>query len=313
MDDGSQLGIMSPQEAMAIAEEKNLDLVEISPRSRPPVCRIMDYGRFKYSESKKKKEARKHASTVEVKEVKFRPKTDEHDKDFKIRHVRRFLEEGNKVRLVIVFRGREVTHPETGKAVLDLVVQATSDLGQVEAPPNMEGRRMMMIVAPRAGVIRRAPVKPLPVPALIEEPEARPKPATASPARAVLAWRPAVARYVEILCASARCRGTRYDSTRRWQVTAPAPRRRDHRRAGRPRKRLAFCPRVSKISAFREVSTVSRASSHHAQDEVEVRRQEAFPRHRHRQVQTPQEGQAPHPHQEGQQAEAPAAQVHPGS
>lgn len=157
LEDGTQLGILPTHEALAEAERRGLDLVEISPRSRPPVCRIMDYGRYKYQESKKKKEARKHATTMEVKEVKFRPKTDEHDLDFKIKHVRRFLEEGNKVRLVVMFRGREVTHPETGMAVLDRVVEAVEGLGQVESRPNMEGRRMTMILAPRVGVIRRAP------------------------------------------------------------------------------------------------------------------------------------------------------------
>lgn len=160
LEDGTQLGILPTQEAMREAEDRGLDLVEISPRSRPPVCRIMDYGRFKYQESKKKKEARKHATSMEVKEVKFRPKTDDHDMDFKIKHVKRFLEEGNKVRLVITFRGREITHPETGTAVLDKVVVAVGELGQVEARPNMEGRRMVMILGPRVGVIKRAPAKP---------------------------------------------------------------------------------------------------------------------------------------------------------
>jgi len=160
LDDGTQLGIMATNDAMRIAEEKGLDLVEISPRSRPPVCRVMDYGRFKYQESKKKKEARKHATSMEVKEVKFRPKTDEHDMAFKIKHVRRFLEEGNKVRLIITFRGREITHPETGVAVLDKVVEAVGELGQVEVRPNMEGRRMLMVLGPRVGVIKRAPAKP---------------------------------------------------------------------------------------------------------------------------------------------------------
>jgi translation initiation factor IF-3 len=162
LDDGTQLGIMQTRDAIKLAEEKTLDLVEISPRSHPPVCRIMDYGRFKYDQSKKQKQARKHASTMELKEIKFRPKTEAHDMDFKLKHVRRFLEEGNKCRLVIVFRGREITHPQTGKNVLDRVVEATKDIAQVEAQPNMEGRRMVMIIAPRAGVIRRTP-RPEPV------------------------------------------------------------------------------------------------------------------------------------------------------
>lgn len=152
-----QLGVMNTQDAMRLAEEKGLDLVEISPQARPPVCKIMDYGKYKYEQSKKKQAARKHQSTVEVKEIKFRPKTETHDMDFKIKHTRRFLEEGNKVRLVVTFRGREIVHPETGVAVLNKVVQATQDLSQVEARPNMEGRRMVMVLGPRAGVVRRAP------------------------------------------------------------------------------------------------------------------------------------------------------------
>lgn len=155
-DDGEQLGVMATHEAMRVAEERGLDLVEISPRAFPPVCRIMDYGKYKYEQAKKKQQARKHASTVETKEIKFRPKTEGHDMDFKVKHVRRFLEEGNKVRLVIVFRGREITHPQTGVNVLNRVVEATADIAGVEVQPNMEGRRMIMILAPKASVVRKA-------------------------------------------------------------------------------------------------------------------------------------------------------------
>jgi translation initiation factor IF-3 len=155
-DDGAQLGILPTHEALRMAEERGLDLVEISPRAFPPVCRIMDYGKYKYEQAKKKQQARKHASTVEIKEIKFRPKTEEHDMDFKVKHVRRFLEEGNKVRLVVVFRGREITHPQTGMAVLNRVVEATTDIAGVEVTPNMEGRRMVMIIAPKPGVVRKA-------------------------------------------------------------------------------------------------------------------------------------------------------------
>lgn len=154
--DEEQLGIMPTHEALRLAEEKGLDLVEISPRAFPPVCRIMDYGKYKYEEAKKKQQARKKASTVETKEIKFRPKTEEHDMDFKVKHVRRFLEAGNKVRLAVVFRGREITHPQTGMAVLNRVVERCSDLATVEATPNMEGRRMIMVIAPRPGVVRKA-------------------------------------------------------------------------------------------------------------------------------------------------------------
>jgi len=151
-----QLGIMPTHEALRLAEEKGLDLVEISPRAFPPVCRIMDYGKYKYEEAKKKQQARKKASTVETKEIKFRPKTEEHDMEFKVKHVRRFLEAGNKVRLAVVFRGREITHPQTGMNVLNRVVERCNDLATVEATPNMEGRRMIMVIAPRPGVVRKA-------------------------------------------------------------------------------------------------------------------------------------------------------------
>ncbi len=139
-----------------MAQEEGLDLVEIAARSSPPVCRIMDYGRFKYEEAKKQKAAKKHSSQTELKEIKFRPKTDTHDLEFKIKHVRRFLEEGNKCRLVVVFRGREVTHPKTGVAIYDKVMAAVDDIGQVDSRPNLEGKRMLMIVGPRAGVVKRA-------------------------------------------------------------------------------------------------------------------------------------------------------------
>jgi translation initiation factor IF-3 len=152
-----------------MAEDQGLDLVEVSPRAMPPVCRIMDFGRFKYQESKKEKASRKHQSTVVIKEIKFRPKTDTHDLDFKLKHIRRFLGEGNKVRLMIVFRGREIVHPETGQAMLDLVFKEVSEMAVIEQKPSMEGRRMVMVLGPRAGTIRpassiqpaQAPVPPL--------------------------------------------------------------------------------------------------------------------------------------------------------
>ncbi|HTR50930.1 MAG TPA: translation initiation factor IF-3 [Kofleriaceae bacterium] len=156
ISDEDQLGVMPTHEALRLAEEKGLDLVEISPRAFPPVCRIMDYGKYKYEEAKKKQQARKRASTVETKEIKFRPKTEEHDLAFKVKHVRRFLEAGNKVRLAVVFRGREITHPQTGMAMLNKVVDLCSDIAAVEATPNMEGRRMIMVIAPKPGVVRKA-------------------------------------------------------------------------------------------------------------------------------------------------------------
>jgi translation initiation factor IF-3 len=154
--DGSQVGILPTYEALKLAEEQNLELVEVSPRAVPPVCRIMDFGKFKYQESKKEKASRRHQSTVVVKEIKLRPKTDTHDLDFKLKHIHRFLGEGNKCKLVIVFRGREIVHPETGQAMLEQVVKACADIAVVEQKPLMEGRRMVMLIGPRTGVIRSA-------------------------------------------------------------------------------------------------------------------------------------------------------------
>ena len=154
--DGSQVGILPTHEALRLAEEQSLDLVEVSPRAVPPVCRIMDFGKFKYQESKKEKASRRHQSTVVIKEIKLRPKTDTHDLDFKLKHIHRFLSEGNKCKLVIVFRGREIVHPETGQAMLDQVVKASAEISVVEQKAIMEGRRMVMILGPRAGVIRAA-------------------------------------------------------------------------------------------------------------------------------------------------------------
>jgi translation initiation factor IF-3 len=156
--DGGQVGIMPTHEALRLAEEQGLELVEVNPRAQPPVCRVMDFGKFKYETSKKEKASRRHQSTVVVKEIKLRPKTDEHDLNFKLKHIRRFLGEGNKCKLAIVFRGREIVHPETGQAMLDQVVKMITDLAIVEQKATMEGRRMVMLVGPRAGVIRRPPM-----------------------------------------------------------------------------------------------------------------------------------------------------------
>jgi len=150
-DEGRQLGIMQTHIACRIAEEKGLDLVEVNPKADPPVCKIIDYGRFKYEESKKKRASKKKQTVVQVKEVKLRPKTDTHDLDVKVRSILRFLSEGNKAKLVIQFRGREIVHPETGKAVLHKVLTELGDSAVVEQWPVMEGRRMSMLVAPKPG------------------------------------------------------------------------------------------------------------------------------------------------------------------
>ena len=144
-----QLGVIPLNEALALAESQQLDLVEVSPTAVPPVCRIMDYGKFKYQQSKKLQEARKKQVQVQVKEVKLRPKTDEHDLLFKIRHVRRFLEEGNKAKITVVFRGREITHMNLGQVALDRFVEDLKDIAIIEVRPKMEGRNMFIIVAPK--------------------------------------------------------------------------------------------------------------------------------------------------------------------
>ena len=146
--DGEQLGILPIERAQEIADEQGLDLVEVAPMARPPVCRIMDYGKFKYEEQRQAREARKKQHHVQLKEVKMRPGIEEHDFDFKIRHARRFLEEGNKVKLTMMFRGRQMAHPEFGRQVLDRVTATLQDLSKVESQPMMEGRSMTMVLAP---------------------------------------------------------------------------------------------------------------------------------------------------------------------
>ncbi len=151
---GDQIGVIPTHEALKLAEDQGLELVEVNPRAVPPVCKVMDFGKFKYETSKKEKASRKHQSTIVLKEIKLRPKTDDHDLDFKVKHIRRFLAEGNKCKLVTVFRGREIVHPETGQAMLDQVIKMVADIATVEQRAMMEGRRMVMVIGPRAGVIR---------------------------------------------------------------------------------------------------------------------------------------------------------------
>ncbi|GAM09927.1 translation initiation factor IF-3 [Geobacter sp. OR-1] len=132
-----------------MAAEKELDLVEVSPTAVPPVCRIMDFGKFKYQQSKKLQEAKKKQVQVQLKEVKLRPKTDDHDLDFKVKHVKRFLEEGNKAKITMVFRGREITHTNLGLEILEKISEELQEVAVIEVRPKMEGRSMYMIVAPK--------------------------------------------------------------------------------------------------------------------------------------------------------------------
>lgn len=147
--DGAQLGIMGVREAQAVAEERGLDLVEVAPNAAPPVCRIMDYGKFKYQQKKKTQEARKRQTLVQIKEVKIRPKTEEHDYQFKMRNARRFIEQKNKVKVTVVFRGRELAHTDIGRGIMVRVAQDTQDIANIEKTASMEGRAMTMILAPR--------------------------------------------------------------------------------------------------------------------------------------------------------------------
>jgi len=147
-DEGEQLGVISLDAALEAADDRGLDLVEVSPNASPPVCRIMDYGKYKYQAQKKAAEAKKKTAKVEIKEVKLRPKTEEHDFNFKLKNARRFLEAGNKVKVTIMFRGREVTHPDYGRRQLERLVEEVKDLGQVEMMPRMAGRFMTMVIAP---------------------------------------------------------------------------------------------------------------------------------------------------------------------
>ena len=147
--EGENRGVMPTRQALALAEEAGLDLVELSPDAKPPVCKILDYGKFKYQEQKKAAEARKKQKIVEVKEIKFRPMIDDHDYDVKMRSIRRFFEEGDKVKITLRFRGRELAHQELGTKLLERVRGDLSPLAKVEQEPKFEGRQMVMVLAPR--------------------------------------------------------------------------------------------------------------------------------------------------------------------
>lgn len=148
--EGEQVGIVSLDDAKQRAADSGLDLVEVAPEARPPVCRLMDYGKFKYEAQRKAREARKKQHTVQVKEVKYRPGIEDHDYEFKTRNVRRFLDDGDKVKVTMMFRGRQLSHPELGLEVLERVMASVEDVGKVESQPTREGRTMHMVIAPLA-------------------------------------------------------------------------------------------------------------------------------------------------------------------
>jgi translation initiation factor IF-3 len=167
-DDGEHLGTIPTEEAISMAEDRDMDLVEVASNSNPPVCRIMDYGKHKYKASKKAHEAKKNQKIVHVKEVKFRPNTDQHDFDFKLKHVQRFLEAGDKAKVVIFFKGREIVHREFGQRVLERVAKQTEDLAVIEQTAKQEGRTLVMILAPKSFKSKKGTPSKNPKPAVVK-------------------------------------------------------------------------------------------------------------------------------------------------
>jgi translation initiation factor IF-3 len=153
--DGSMLGVLQTHEALRKAQEKGLDLVEVNPKAEPPVCKILDFGKYKYEEKKKQAQARRNQSVVEIKEIKLRPKTDDHDIAFKVKAARRFLEAGHKVKFTVRFRGREITHPEKAHEQIDIILKALDDVANVETRPMMEARAMSIVVAPKPALMQK--------------------------------------------------------------------------------------------------------------------------------------------------------------
>jgi len=148
-ENGEQLGIMNTRDALNIAQERTLDLVEVAPTAHPPVCRILDYGKYKYDEAKKARDARKHAHQVEIKGIRLRPTIDSHDFQYRTEDARRFLEKRNKVQVTLIFKGRELAHPEIGRAQMEKMAQTLADVALVERAPVMDGRRMTMLLTPK--------------------------------------------------------------------------------------------------------------------------------------------------------------------
>ncbi|MBE6102781.1 MAG: translation initiation factor IF-3 [Selenomonas ruminantium] len=159
---GEQLGIMPTREALRMAEEQHLDLVEVAPKAKPPVCRIMDFGKYRYEQQKREKEAKKKQKTISIKEVKLRPNIEQHDFDVKVKNAVRFVQEGNKVKVTIMFRGRELSHPELGREILDRVAATLGDTVSIERTAKLEGKNMTMILAPKAQKAAKKPQAPAP-------------------------------------------------------------------------------------------------------------------------------------------------------
>ena len=155
-NEGNQIGVLKTPDALVFAQERDLDLVEVAPEARPPVCRVLDYSKYKYEQAQKVKQARKHQQQITVREIKFRPKIAQHDYDTKKHHVERFLRHKDKVKVTIMFRGREVTHPERGTMILDRLAEELAEIGVVEQRPMQEGRNMTMMMAPSKAVLTGA-------------------------------------------------------------------------------------------------------------------------------------------------------------
>lgn len=156
---GEQLGIMQTRDALKLAEDQHLDLVEVAPKARPPVCRIMDFGKYRYEQQKRDKEARKKQKVITIKEVKLRPNIEQHDFDVKLKNAQRFIEEGNKVKVTVMFRGRELSHPELGTTILNKMSEAMSENVNVERTAKLEGKNMTMILSPKAQKAKKSSTK----------------------------------------------------------------------------------------------------------------------------------------------------------
>ncbi len=181
-DDGSQLGILPTREALAIARQKGLDLIEVAPQAQPPVCKIIDYGKYKYEQSKRDKDAAKKHKQSDLKGIKMFPHIDQHDFDVKVRSAIKFLQDGDKVKVTIAFKGREITHPEFGRMQMDKIVAAAAEVGaQVEKPPALEGRQMTMILSPRGTSSNKPKPAPAPAPPAAGAAPASPSGAAAPP------------------------------------------------------------------------------------------------------------------------------------
>jgi translation initiation factor IF-3 len=146
-DTGAQIGVMKTFEALRLADDKGVDLVEINSKSVPPICKLLDFGKFKFEQAKKARQENRNAFVVLTKEVKFRPKTDDHDFDFKVKHIREFIEEGHKVKLIVAFRGREMAHPEIGRAMLDRVLRVCADIARIDQIPLMDGKNIVAVIS----------------------------------------------------------------------------------------------------------------------------------------------------------------------